>query len=445
VETHTATAARCAKAEGIAVLERFYAALCGLVEKQRISDPLSLMMVQKVCGRLQALTGRGWCPVNAPLSAVYSAVVPMHLATDYFDAFLPARVGAPTYQVKELLEGGACLHRPLLQQLLDAVAAFTHDCGLVRFNRFALPLLVFVRKVVGVGPRDFEEMVSMARLHAVLFPEGDDGATWGPSGAASKGGSSNSGGGHGGSGGGGGCPGGGGGGGGGGSGGGGHGGSGDSDGGGDDSSGNPDEGVERGASKGTTTAPAGVAAAAGGAVATQDAGDTHQEHACMPKPQGLCRPPIKLQCEPGSPGATRAHPPDLPPQVISLLGPIDVALAAASRQITQAIVTARSQRPGGGKGAPPARVPGVARASTPAAAAAVNGGAREDGGAEVVGADDTAAAQGAVEQQHDEAEELPGLGLDEDEAHRPLRSRCAGAGHDEWKGPPLGSPEERTL
>jgi hypothetical protein len=32
----------------VAVLEHFYASLCGLVEWQRISDPLTLMMVHKV-------------------------------------------------------------------------------------------------------------------------------------------------------------------------------------------------------------------------------------------------------------------------------------------------------------------------------------------------------------------------------------------------------------
>ena len=71
-------------------------------------------------------------------------------------------------QVKDLLGEGACLQRPMLHALLDAVSAFVHGCGLARFNRFALPLLGFVRKCAGVAPEDFDAMVSAARLVAVL-------------------------------------------------------------------------------------------------------------------------------------------------------------------------------------------------------------------------------------------------------------------------------------
>jgi hypothetical protein len=72
-------------------------------------------------------------------------------------------------QVKALLEGGTFLQPPLLQQLVDRLADFVRSCGLLRYNRFALPLLSFIRKCVGVGQVELESMAAAAGISAVLF------------------------------------------------------------------------------------------------------------------------------------------------------------------------------------------------------------------------------------------------------------------------------------
>jgi hypothetical protein len=52
VEVRAASTCRALKREEVALLDHFYSSLCGLVERQRISDPLSLVIVHKVGGLL---------------------------------------------------------------------------------------------------------------------------------------------------------------------------------------------------------------------------------------------------------------------------------------------------------------------------------------------------------------------------------------------------------
>eukprot|EP00878_Enallax_costatus_P019255 GHUV01020310.1.p1 GENE.GHUV01020310.1~~GHUV01020310.1.p1 ORF type:complete len:781 (+),score=290.42 GHUV01020310.1:1618-3960(+) len=113
-----AAGTRAIKQSEVELLEHFYDALCGLVEKQRLSDPLSLTVV---------------------------------------------------HQVKALLEGGTFLQPPLLQQVVDKTADFVKSCGLVRYNRFALPLLTFIRKCVGVSAADLQAMAAAAGISKVLY------------------------------------------------------------------------------------------------------------------------------------------------------------------------------------------------------------------------------------------------------------------------------------
>ena len=47
-EAQAASTVRAIKQEEVAAMDQFYSALRGLVEKQRISDPLSLFIVHKV-------------------------------------------------------------------------------------------------------------------------------------------------------------------------------------------------------------------------------------------------------------------------------------------------------------------------------------------------------------------------------------------------------------
>mmetsp|Transcript_14541 Transcript_14541/g.31649 ORF Transcript_14541/g.31649 Transcript_14541/m.31649 type:complete len:677 (+) Transcript_14541:102-2132(+) len=104
--------------EELRVLQRFYDQLCALVEAQRMSDPLSLMVIHKV---------------------------------------------------KSLLESGTFLQKSMLQQVMDHISRFCKSCGLVRYNKFMLSVLTFISKCVGVGEPEFEEMVGSNDLAVVVF------------------------------------------------------------------------------------------------------------------------------------------------------------------------------------------------------------------------------------------------------------------------------------
>jgi hypothetical protein len=101
------------------VMQRFYDQLCALVEAQRMSDPLCLMVV---------------------------------------------------HRVRAALEGGASLNKSLLQAVIDHIAGFTKGCGLVRHNKYVLSVLTFVAKCAGVnGTIEFEEIVTAAGIAVVVY------------------------------------------------------------------------------------------------------------------------------------------------------------------------------------------------------------------------------------------------------------------------------------
>ena len=50
------------------------------------------------------------------------------------------------------------------------MSSFVTSCGLLRYNRFALPLLTFLRKCVGASAADLHAMASTAGITAVLYP-----------------------------------------------------------------------------------------------------------------------------------------------------------------------------------------------------------------------------------------------------------------------------------
>lgn len=115
--------ARTAKAqaldpEELRALQRFYDQLCALVEAQRMSDPLSLMIIHKV---------------------------------------------------KVLLESGIFLTRSMLEAVLEHIASFTSSCGLVRYNKYLLSILTFICKCCDVSEAEFNTMVAQHNLGDVVY------------------------------------------------------------------------------------------------------------------------------------------------------------------------------------------------------------------------------------------------------------------------------------
>ncbi|GLC47400.1 hypothetical protein PLESTM_002068900 [Pleodorina starrii] len=102
----------------IRILQRFYDQLCALVEVQRMSDPLCLMVVSKV---------------------------------------------------KSLLEAGVYLHKPMLVAVLEHVAAFAKGAGMMRYNRYLLAVLTFITKCVGLDVADLEEVVEQQGVSIVVY------------------------------------------------------------------------------------------------------------------------------------------------------------------------------------------------------------------------------------------------------------------------------------
>ncbi|KAG1671623.1 hypothetical protein FOA52_006854 [Chlamydomonas sp. UWO 241] len=101
------------------VMQRFYDQLCALVEAQRMSDPLCLMVV---------------------------------------------------HRVRAALEGGASLNKSLLQAVIDHIAGFTKGCGLVRHNKYVLSVLTFVAKCAGVNSTlELEDLVAAAGIAVVVY------------------------------------------------------------------------------------------------------------------------------------------------------------------------------------------------------------------------------------------------------------------------------------
>ncbi|KXZ44766.1 hypothetical protein GPECTOR_62g881 [Gonium pectorale] len=102
----------------IRILQRFYDQLCALVEVQRMSDPLCLMVVSKV---------------------------------------------------KSLLEAGVYLHRPMLVAVVEHVASFAKGAGMMRYNKYLLAVLTFITKCVGLDVADLEEVVEQHGVSLVVY------------------------------------------------------------------------------------------------------------------------------------------------------------------------------------------------------------------------------------------------------------------------------------
>ncbi|KAG2500507.1 hypothetical protein HYH03_001284 [Edaphochlamys debaryana] len=102
----------------IRILQRFYDQLCALVEAQRMSDPLCLMVVSKV---------------------------------------------------KALLEAGVYLHKPMLVAVVEHVAAFARGAGMIRYNQYLLAVLTFITKCVGLDVADLEDVVEQFGVALVVY------------------------------------------------------------------------------------------------------------------------------------------------------------------------------------------------------------------------------------------------------------------------------------
>eukprot|EP00892_Ulva_mutabilis_P006737 jgi/Ulvmu1/4435/UM002_0160.1 len=104
--------------EDVHILERFYNQLCLLVEAQCPSDPMSLLCVQNV---------------------------------------------------KELLESGHTLHKPLLYNLLERFATFVHSVGMTKPNMYLLPMFTFIQRCCGVSDTALEQMLMKHGLCQILL------------------------------------------------------------------------------------------------------------------------------------------------------------------------------------------------------------------------------------------------------------------------------------
>ncbi|GAX78897.1 hypothetical protein CEUSTIGMA_g6336.t1 [Chlamydomonas eustigma] len=104
--------------EELKALQKFYDQLCSLVEAQRMSDPLSLMVVHKI---------------------------------------------------RSLLEAGMFLHKPLLLTVLEHIGNFTKGCGLMRHNKYILSILLFIAKSANISEADLDEHVAMHGMSIVVY------------------------------------------------------------------------------------------------------------------------------------------------------------------------------------------------------------------------------------------------------------------------------------
>jgi hypothetical protein len=100
----------------IQAIERFYEKLCHLVERQRVSDPLSLSVVHKV---------------------------------------------------KQLLESGSNMHRALLTAVCEHIQALSQIGG--ANNPYIMPILHFIRQSVRVSAEDLQHMLRTYGLQALVF------------------------------------------------------------------------------------------------------------------------------------------------------------------------------------------------------------------------------------------------------------------------------------
>jgi hypothetical protein len=72
--------------------------------------------------------------------------------------------------VKNLLEAGHTLHKPLAVALVQRFAEFAHGVGLDKYNEFLLPIFTFVQKCCGMSESALHQLLKTHRLEKVLFP-----------------------------------------------------------------------------------------------------------------------------------------------------------------------------------------------------------------------------------------------------------------------------------
>lgn len=54
-------------------------------------------------------------------------------------------------------------------QVLDHISKFLKECGLIRYNRYLLPIVSFIRMCVGMSEEDYEELIRGMGLLEVLY------------------------------------------------------------------------------------------------------------------------------------------------------------------------------------------------------------------------------------------------------------------------------------
>ena len=72
-------------------------------------------------------------------------------------------------QVKQLLEAGYTLHRPLITALVQRFAEFAHGVGLDQYNEYLLPIFTFVQKCCGLPESGLHQMLKTHKLEKVVL------------------------------------------------------------------------------------------------------------------------------------------------------------------------------------------------------------------------------------------------------------------------------------
>jgi hypothetical protein len=72
-------------------------------------------------------------------------------------------------QVKQLLEAGHTMHKPLLQALVQHFAEFAHGVGMKRFNEFLLPVFTFVQKCCGVSEDGLQQLLHAHNIDRLVY------------------------------------------------------------------------------------------------------------------------------------------------------------------------------------------------------------------------------------------------------------------------------------
>lgn len=72
-------------------------------------------------------------------------------------------------QAKVLLEGGQTLHRPLLRKIIEHLSDFVNKCNVVRYNKYLLHILTFIRQCVGVSALELTQMADIFGILPVVY------------------------------------------------------------------------------------------------------------------------------------------------------------------------------------------------------------------------------------------------------------------------------------